>query len=100
MIVSPLRTPGPVGLALITVVVGRLTLLMVVPVPHQGQLPVPAGMLVPKVIKSPDFTPVPDTFDDSVTCELVVDIDETVVPDGIAPGVVVSRTVMRAGIWV
>jgi hypothetical protein len=31
---------------------------------------------------------------------LVVDIDETVVPDGIAPGVVVSRTVMPAVIWV
>jgi hypothetical protein len=73
---------------------------MVVPVPHQGQLPVPAGMLVPKVIKSPDFTPLPVTFDDIVTCELVVDIDETVVPAGIAPVAVLSRIVMPAVIWV
>ena len=45
MIVSPLRMPAPVGAALITAVVGSVTELMLVPVPHQGQLPVPAGML-------------------------------------------------------
>src|ERR1700726_553799 len=91
MIVSPWRTPGPVGLALTTAVLGRATELMLVPVPHQGQLPVPAGMLVPKVIKSPPLT-VPAL--EIVTVLAATLIDETVVPDGIALGVVVSWIVI------
>ncbi|MGB9648472.1 MAG: hypothetical protein WCB44_25675 [Stellaceae bacterium] len=64
---------------------------MVVPVPHQGQLPVPAGMLVPKVIRSPLLT-VAATFFDNVMVVLPVVI-ETVVPEEIALGFVVSWTV-------
>ena len=71
MMLSPLRMPGPVGLpfglALITAVVGSVTELMVVPVPHPGQLPVPAGMLVPKVIESLLATPLPVALLDMVT---------------------------------
>jgi hypothetical protein len=84
-------------LALITAVLGRVTELMLVPVPHQGQLPVPAGMLVPKVIKSPPLT-VP-VFD-IVTVLVATLIDETVVPDVIALGVVVSWIVIPGVIWV
>src|SRR5271155_1828612 len=90
MIVSPLRMSAPIGLALITAVVGRVTELMVVPVPHQGQLPVPAGMLVPKVIQSPLLT-VAATFLFNVT--LVPVVLKTVVPEAIALGFVVSWTV-------
>jgi hypothetical protein len=80
-----------------TAVLGRVTELMLVPVPHQGQLPVPAGMLVPKVIKSPPLT-VP-VFD-IVTVLAATLIDETVVPDVIALGVVVSWIVIPGVIWV
>src|SRR5580704_9449647 len=101
MMLSPWRTPGPVGLALITAVAGSVIELMVVlPVfSHQGQElpPAPAGMLVPKVIKSLLLT-VP--LFDIVTVLAATLIDETVVPDGIAPGFVVSRIVMPAVIWV
>ncbi|MGA7869015.1 MAG: hypothetical protein WA709_03135 [Stellaceae bacterium] len=64
---------------------------MLVPVPHQGQLPVPAGMLVPNVIRSPLLT-VPATFFDNVTVVLPGG-PETVVPEEIALGFVVSWTV-------
>jgi hypothetical protein len=69
---------------------------------HQGQalLPVPGGMVVPNVIRSPFTTPLPAAFADIVTLQPVVEIDETVVPDGIAPGVVPSRIVMPAVILV
>ncbi|MGA7261841.1 MAG: hypothetical protein WBX30_13235 [Stellaceae bacterium] len=94
---------APVGLALITAVVGRVTELMVVPVPHQGQLPVPAGMLVPKAIQSPLATPLPVANADIITVELPVDdgvTDVTVVPGAIALGVVISWIVMPGVILV
>jgi hypothetical protein len=95
---SPRSTPAPVGLALSVAEPGvpGEVLVMVVALVQNGQVPMPAGMLVPKVIRSYFWTPLPVALADIVTVEFVVLIDETVVPEAIAVEVVMSLITMPA----